>query len=149
LGFIGLRFGFIAYLKNNISADKIKQLKVLAGAMKKSDIYTRFLNLSRALELSGHARLDANLKNLFSYVHLRIEAGEPTRVSELIQIKSLGSPATIHARIQRLIDLGYFQLEIDNADARIKHVKIGMTGERYVCQMSETLSSLICVHQNS
>jgi DNA-binding MarR family transcriptional regulator len=111
--------------------------------MQKSDIYTRFINLSRALELSEHARLNANLKHLLSYIVIRIDAEQSTRVSDLIQIKTLGSPATIHTRIQRLIDLNYLTLITDEHDARIKHVKLGNAGEAYVCGMSGAILALL------
>lgn len=111
--------------------------------MKKSDVYVRFLNLARALEVSEYALLDANLKHLFQYVVLRIDNEQTTTVTELIQTKILGSPATIHSRIQRLIQLGYFILMVDSSDARIKHVVLGGKGEEYIESLSQTFTSLL------
>ncbi|MEY4977237.1 MAG: hypothetical protein RIQ97_2432 [Pseudomonadota bacterium] len=83
--------------------------------------YLRFLEMSRVV---GHSpdrvALDPNEQALLEAVLLRWHQGEPMSVREAIELRDLGSPATLHKRLLRLRDLGLLDTQHPPHDKRSK-----------------------------
>ena len=111
---------------------------------KKSDIYARFLNLSRAVEQLNFADLDVDLKALIELVADRAVRNEPDyTVSELIGMTILGSPATVHARIKKCVSLGYLELLSNSQDGRVRHIKLAPRAIEYFEKLNQSLISVL------
>ena len=85
--------------------------------------YLRFVNLLKALEGSNSQHIDDTCKKLLEVI--AIEAylhNKYYTVNDLISMRTLGSPASIHKRLHLLVDKGYVQLVTQINDARVKKV---------------------------
>ncbi len=95
--------------------------------------YFRFLKLSSSIaELPGLDGLDANHKALFEVIALHWWQGTPLTVRETIGQTALGSPATLHKRLKRLIALDFINSEGLATDRRTKFVSPTRKGLKYV-----------------
>ncbi len=95
--------------------------------------YLRFLRLvSAASGQSGGRHLDANEKALFEALALRWSQGDPMSVREAIHLDHLGSPATLHKRLQRLIEKQLISTQGIERDRRTKLLLISDQGQSYI-----------------
>ncbi len=102
--------------------------------------YFQFLQLSAAVRnLPGHEELDANLNALFEVVALHWSLGKPLSVRETIDHIALGSPATLHKRLHRLIALDFVKSEALKTDRRIKFVSPTTKGLKYAHSLGDKL----------
>lgn len=100
--------------------------------------YLRFLQLVATVdELSGLDGFDANEKVLFDSLCLRWSQGKAMTVREAISQASLGSPATLHKRLKRLIAKQLIVAAHEGQDKRTKYLVLSEKGQAYV----ELLSS--------
>lgn len=107
--------------------------------------YLRFLQLVSAVEaLPGLEKFDANEKALFDTVVLRWSQGTPLTVREAIHQAELGSPATLHKRLQRLIAKDLLLSEHQGNDRRTKYLMPSQKGLVYI----EWLSTQLAVVQS-
>ncbi len=105
-----------------------------------AETYFRFLRLSAAVEdLHAHEELDANHKALFEVVALHWSQGQPLSVRDTIGQTSLGSPATLHKRLQRLIAMDFLKSEALDTDRRTKFVSPSEKGMDYVHRLGDHL----------
>lgn len=94
--------------------------------------YLQYLHLSAAIDqLPGFEEFDANHKALFEAVVLRWFQGNPLSVRETISQAALGSPATLHKRLQRLIAQDLVASESSGTDRRTKFVSPTPKGMDY------------------
>lgn len=97
-----------------------------------AEAYLDFLKLSVAIkELPGFEDFDANHKALFEAVVLNWFLGNPLSVRETINLAALGSPATLHKRLQRLIAQDLVVSEGSATDRRTKFVSPTKKGLDY------------------
>lgn len=97
-----------------------------------AEAYLDFLKLSAAIEeLPGFEDFDANHKALFETVVLNWFLGKPLTVRETISQAALGSPATLHKRLQRLIAQDLVASESPATDRRTKFVSPTQKGLNY------------------
>ena len=88
-----------------------------------AETYLRFVRLTSVLEdWPGLEPLDANHKALFEAAVVHWSQDKPLSVQALINQAHLGSPATLHKRLQRLISQGMLSSESLEADRRTKLV---------------------------
>ncbi len=98
-----------------------------------NNAYLRFLRLVSAAEgHTGGQDLDANEKALFEALALRWSQGEPMTVREAIHLDHLGSPATLHKRLQRLIEKKLVSTQGIENDRRTKLLVISAQGQDYI-----------------
>ncbi len=98
-----------------------------------NDAYLRFLRLVSAAEgHTGGQDLGANEKALFEAIALRWSQGEPMTVREAIHLDHLGSPATLHKRLQRLIEKQLVQTQGTEHDRRTKLLLVSDKGQDYI-----------------
>ena len=103
--------------------------------------YLRFLQLVSAVEAPpGLEQFDANEKALFDSVVLRWAQGAPLTVREAIGQADLGSPATLHKRLQRLIAKDLLVAEHQGQDRRTKYLMPSQQGMVYIEWLSTQLS---------
>lgn len=95
--------------------------------MKKSshtNAYLQFLGISRSdADLHGEEPLDTNHKALLETVALHWYQGHPLSVVQTIDQAHLGSPATLHKRLARLIAQDFVTAQAGGVDRRTKWVK--------------------------
>jgi hypothetical protein len=95
--------------------------------------YLHFLTLLSAPgDFHEHEEFDANHKALFESVVIHWSVGKPLSVLETISQAELGSPATLHKRLQRLIAQDFVQSECNQADKRTKFISPTHKGIRYM-----------------
>lgn len=105
-----------------------------------ADAYFRFLRLSAAVAaLPAFEELDANHRSLLEAVALRWSTGTPMSVREAIHLVDLGSPATLHKRLQRLIKQDLFSAQSHDGDRRTKYLAPSTKGLDYFHQMGKQL----------
>ena len=95
--------------------------------------YLHFLTL---LSVPGDfhelGEFDANHKALFESAVIHWSEGKPLSVLETISQAELGSPATLHKRLQRLIAQDFVKSECTEADKRTKFISPTHKGIRYM-----------------
>lgn len=88
-----------------------------------SEEYLRFVNLLKALEGSNTQQIDDTCKKLLEVIAVEAFLNQKYfTVNDLLGIRTLGSPASIHKRLHILVDRGYVQLMTQINDARVKKV---------------------------
>ncbi|MCE2782345.1 hypothetical protein [Limnohabitans sp.] len=95
--------------------------------------YLHFLmSLSAPENFHEHGAFDANHKALFESAVLHWFLGKPLSVLETISQAELGSPATLHKRLQALIAQDLVKSECMGTDKRTKYVSPSTKGIRYL-----------------
>ena len=85
--------------------------------------YIRFLNCIDALEeKGGEKKLDAIETQLLDWVMMTDAQGCEILVGDLLLLSHIGSQATLHGRVQKLIELGYVKQALDSVDGRKKKI---------------------------
>ena len=82
---------------------------------------------------------DANHKALFESAVIHWSLGKPLSVLETINQAELGSPATLHKRLQRLIAQDFVQSECSEADKRTKFISPTPKGMRYMAWIGDKM----------
>ena len=102
--------------------------------------YLKFLKLSAAVDrLPGFEDFDANGKALFEVAMLNWFQGTPFTVRETINQSELGSPATLHKRLQRLIAQNMLSSVCMGSDRRTKFVMPTTKGLEYLDWLGKQL----------
>lgn len=109
--------------------------------------YLRFLQLVSVVEaMPGVDDFDANEKALFNTLSLAWSQGAPLSVRGAINQASLGSPATLHKRLKRLIAKDLIIAELADQDRRTKYLRPTEKGLIYIewlsTQMATTMQSV-------
>ena len=105
--------------------------------------YLRFLQLVSAFEnLPGLEDFDANERALFETLALRWSQGQPMTVREAIGLSELGSPATLHKRLQRVIGKDLLVAYHEGHDRRTKFLKPSDKGLAYIEWLGQQLSQV-------
>lgn len=105
--------------------------------------YLRFLQLVSAIEtLPGMEDFDANERALFETLALHWSQGQPLTVREAIGQTSLGSPATLHKRLQRLIAKGLVVSQHQGHDRRTKYLIPADKGMVYIEWLGAQMASV-------
>jgi hypothetical protein len=92
---------------------------------------------SQPLLKSGET--SANHKVLFEAAAVHWAAGEPLTVREIIYQSALGSPATLHKRLQSLIAQDFLKAESETADRRTKYISPTPKGLKYAHWLGDKL----------
>lgn len=85
--------------------------------------YFRFLQLAQSVNrIRAVAALTPNETQLLQEVALRHFAGQAFTVKQALALEDLGSPATLHKRVQRLRKAGFLSVEQKETDHRSKYL---------------------------
>lgn len=105
-----------------------------------NNAYIRFLNLMSALDrVNPYRCLDHIELVLLTHILRPPNRDNPLLIGDLLELKRLGSQATLRGRIQNLVALEYIQLITDKKDHRKKIIVPTKLGHQYVEFMSECL----------
>lgn len=105
--------------------------------------YLRFLQLISAVEaMPGLEDFDANERALFDSLCLSWSQEKSMTVRQAISQVNLGSPATLHKRLQRLIAKGLIVAEGAEGDRRTKYLRPAEKGLDYVKWLSSQITSV-------
>lgn len=108
--------------------------------------YIRFINLLDALDRMNPSRsLDKIEISLLEHILSIKSQNGVVLVGDLLQLKRLGSQATLHGRVKNLSALGYIKLVIDTKDGRKKSVVPTKLSLNYIQFMSECLETSVKV----
>jgi hypothetical protein len=95
--------------------------------------YLHFLMLLSAPEnFYEHGAFDAHHKALFESAVIHWSLGKPLSVLETISQAELGSPATLHKRLQGLIAQDFVKSECMGTDKRTKYISPSIKGISYL-----------------
>lgn len=107
-----------------------------------SEEYLRFLNLLNALDGPLHHDLDTNCTKLLETICIDAYLNKKKHsVNELLNMRALGSQASIHKRLHTLVDKNYVTLEIQE-DARIKKVTPTKEAKKFFSRANNLLISI-------
>ena len=81
------------------------------------NIYIRFLNLRDAMKIDPE-ELDLSALKLLELCEVKCSSGQRITVTEAMQLHEIASPATIHRKLNLLIDAGYLSLEYQGQNRR-------------------------------
>lgn len=102
-------------------------------------VYLKFLQL-RQYTLHLPYELELILAVIAEYnAKARVEKKEFIRGTELLHMKHLGSPATIHKNYQFLIGEGFIVAANNSKDRRIKHINLTTEGLNYMKKMDNII----------
>lgn len=91
--------------------------------MKKRESLVRFLQSVSKIEETHYPVLpDNDAKSLLLAVIVANENGPPLNVSQVMQMRRIGSPAKNHRKINDLLDAGMIDLAYDAGNRRTKYL---------------------------
>ena len=104
--------------------------------------YLRFLNLAATfVAMPGLEAFGVNEKALFEEIVLAWSRSQPLSVRQAIDLKALGSPATLHKRLSRLRKMDLVHAEIDERDRRTKLLAPTNKGLQYANAIGKAIST--------
>jgi DNA-binding MarR family transcriptional regulator len=107
------------------------------------DAYLRFLQLLSTVEKSHDIQdFEPNERALFDSLCLCWSQGKPLTVREAIGQTPMGSPATLHKRLQRLIDKSMIETHTKEGDRRTKYLHPSEKGLAYIEWLGTQLISI-------
>lgn len=105
-------------------------------------VYLRFLELADLdADMPAIALLKPNEAFLLQEVALRHFADQALKVSEVLNMKHLGSAATLHKRLQRLRSAGLLSVREEATDHRIKYLIATPLAMRHFERMGQAMKT--------
>ncbi len=98
--------------------------------------FIRFLNLKHAAEIIPE-ELDSTSLHLLEVCMLRNQLGNRLTVTEAMQINKLASPATIHRKLNQLVELKYLTHEFEGKNRRTKYLTPTSKSHEYFAKMGD------------
>ncbi len=100
--------------------------------------FIRFLNLKHAAEINTE-ELDLTSLHLLEVCMLRCHFGNCMTVTEAMQLNKIASPATIHRKLNHLVELQYLTLEFEGKNRRTKYLTPTSKSHEYFSKMGDLL----------
>jgi DNA-binding MarR family transcriptional regulator len=103
-----------------------------------NNLYLRFLQISRALSLQKSAanNIDPTATLLLNEVALRDIDGKTMTVTEAMSLAYIASPATIHRKLDELIEAGLIDQVFEGKNRRTKFLIPTKTANAYFDMLS-------------
>lgn len=98
-----------------------------------ADIYLKYTQLVNEAGLN----IDPISKALLDRIALSPNIS--ITVTDVLQMKDIASPATLHARMKWLIDESYLKIVGHDVDGRIKYLTLGTTGMSFYNKLSQLI----------
>lgn len=103
-------------------------------------LYFQFLKLSQSVQNNDQGQgLSPTETDLLKEVVLRDFEGRAFSVSEALALKNLGSPATLHKRLQRLREAGLLSFTKEITDKRTKYLIATPLAIQYFERMGDAM----------
>ena len=108
-----------------------------------AEAYFRFLELAQAVrDMASPDAIDANEAALLEAIVLSWHQGKSLTVREAIELRHLGSPATLHKRITRLRQKQYLHTYSTANDRRAKYLYPTEQALNYFARLGESLQAV-------
>lgn len=101
--------------------------------------FIRFLNLKHTMEIDP-IELDLTAIKLLEMCELSSSSKQRLTVSDAMKMKSISSPATIHRKLNKLIDAGYLTLEFEGKNRRTKFLTPTKKSHDYFSKFGKLIS---------
>ena len=109
---------------------------------KRSKRYIEFSLIKKSLrERFGLHELGPEFEEILEYVAVKNYQQFRLSVKDLMSVRSLGSPAAIHARLKVLRDYGWIKLE-DTSDRRRKQVVLSASAMLYFDRLGSAIHKI-------
>ena len=106
----------------------------------KKNYYIQFLNLLKALEqTSPHPEIDVTSKLILEEIAIGVAKGEMLTVSDVMGLKHIGSPATLHRNLKLLTEAHMVGPVFEGNNRRTKYIALTQDGESYFRRLSDAI----------
>jgi DNA-binding MarR family transcriptional regulator len=111
--------------------------------MKSSEIYLRFLAISDALNQEmKRADVDLTSQKLLEAIAVAAEKKKMLTVSQAMALEFLGSPATLHRKLQVLMDAGLIEQTFEGRNRRTRFLCPTERAQKYFEKMGKSMTSI-------
>lgn len=100
----------------------------------------RFLDLCHALEHKEQLGVDATAIQLLKLIGVSEFNEMPKTVTEMMAMSTVASPATIHRKLQELIDAGLAEKRFTTPDHRSKRLFLTTKGHKFFARRDKLLA---------
>lgn len=101
------------------------------------------MNVIRQVELtSGMNALDLTSKEILARIAAAQARSEPTRVTDLVKSRELGTPPTLITKVSHLEEDGWILSTIDPADKRVRRLTLTPKAREAYSAMSDAAMKL-------
>lgn len=104
-------------------------------------VYLRFLELANALTADAAKSLvgDEEAKRLLEIIAIHEMNGEPMHVTEAMHLAHIASPATMHRKLDKLLDAGLVDLVFEGVNRRTKYLVLTNLAKKYFEDMNRVM----------
>ena len=109
--------------------------------------YLRFLTLVHALDGSSPAKVnvDETAKQLLNMIAVKHDEGKSMSVSEAMALGSIASPATIHRKLNNLLEFGLIEQTFAANNRRTKYLAPTKATNNYFETLGEAMKQSISI----
>ena len=106
----------------------------------KKNYYIQFLNLLKALEqTSQQPDIDVTSKLILEEIAIGVAKGEMLTVSDVMGLKHIGSPATLHRKLNLLIEADMVFSVFQDNNRRTKYIHPTAKTDQYFADLGAVL----------
>ena len=104
--------------------------------------YYKYIDLRTKLNsLNDRHKLDHRDEKILDHIAHSIKDGDLLIVTDLMSNETLGSPATIHARLEYLVQEDFVQRQVHSDSSRAKSLTLGKKGKARAREMCKVIGS--------
>jgi len=113
----------------------------------KKNYYIQFLNFLQVLEQTSDAPdIDVTSKLILEQVAIAVAKEDMLTVSDVMGLKHIGSPATLHRKLYTVIDAHMVNAVFHGNNRRTKYMALTKEGESYFRRLSDAIQMTQPVH---
>ena len=114
----------------------------------KKNYYINFLNLLKAFEsTTDEALQDSTCKQILEEIAIGVSNDKLLTVSDVMSFKQLGSPATLHRKLDVLLNAKLVESIFQGNNRRTKYINLTPSGQAYFERLSSAIESVQSIHQ--
>jgi len=112
--------------------------------MKKTNAYFNFIELVKGLNSVGSlVNIDPEAKLLLDEIAVHENRNTPLTVSELMALDAIASPATIHRKLNALLEQELVEVQFEGNNRRTKYLVVSSKGNKYFSQLSVAMNKAL------
>ena len=110
-----------------------------------SQLYLRFLNFSRAVDIqkSPVKKIDSTALLLLNEIAVQHHDGKNITVTEAMLLSNIASPATIHRKLTELLESDLIEQVFEGKNRRTKYLVPTKEADSYFAKMSKAITSAV------
>ena len=109
----------------------------------KKNYYINFLNLLKALQQAPEiVSLDTTSKQVLEEIAIGVANEKLLTVSDVMALKPLGSPATLHRKLDLLLNAQLVEATFSGTNRRTKYIALTDNGKAYFDRLSHAIRSI-------